>query len=246
MRIVCAVTLAVSCITAPLHAFAWTALAHSPSDGSTHLIFDAVSPDSATADALAGCAKSSRSTCAIVGQPVRATAAVVYKGKGGIGFAANVDPMTADREARDACTAKYAGCKITNAVWDAGLLWFAVAHSSEKHHLQYGESSKDAAEAKALQGCEAAVSQKGACVLLGGSAFLGQFYLASAGSPKLNRYYFSISATSAREAAAAAMKGCAALPSKPDDCKITEEVGDAGPTPAPASMKDLIAKIKPR
>jgi hypothetical protein len=221
---------------------AWAAVAANPASGS-YVYSEAATAENAIEKAMAGCLKTAVS-CEILGKPVRATAIVLVKSGPQLFFQASPDPVEAESKAMNSCKQKAKGCRVVQAVWDTGNTWVAIASGSNAGHVSYDGNSRENAVKDAIEHCEKRTDKPGSCSVADSNVMTGRAFVAVATSDSAQYSSIRISRDSMTDAKRIAMQGCAALPSKPVDCKISETMLNKGPSPSPAYMKELLAKVE--
>lgn len=221
-----------------LSAHAWTASAVTPS-GYSFTAHNSESPDKAREEAVQGCLKKGAGECKLMGDPVHATAYVIWKGQGGWWQSANVDPLVADRQAKEGCESLASNCKRVLAVWDRGHHHAAFAMGEESVFFSYGNVSSSDAERHALMKCEEGTTKKGSCTINSGFGIQGPGYFAVAASPTSTYSGFG-KASKKASAEKLALESCRNGPTKPTDCKIVEVMVNPASKPEPTSMKKLV------
>jgi len=230
-------------------AFAWTATAFDKKNGGSQTQLNADTPDEAMKEAMESCQKNATDAECVpnMDHPVRATAVVVVTGvdQNGNKYISEVedtDPNKAANQALQACRKEATGCQIRLADWDEGATWAAVAIGNpDGTHLSYNNSTQADAENDAIQGCEKNTSQKGSCKIAQNSTTNAHVWYVFA----TNGLSFGIGRDKTKQAAIRpALDECNKnnTNSSPP-CKVTDVFENKGPTPAPASLKKVQARI---
>jgi hypothetical protein len=230
-------------------AFAWTATAFDKKNGGSHTQLNADTPDEAMKEAMESCQKNATDAECVpnMDHPVRATAVVVVTGvlqdgSAQISEAANTDPNKAEIQALQGCRKQATGCQIRVADWDNGATWAAVATGSpDGIRVSYDYSTQADAENDAIQGCEKNTSQKGSCKIAQNlTTSTHTWYVIATHGPSAG-----IGVDETKQAAISrALDECnKSNTNSSASCKVTNVFENKGPTPAPASLKKVQARI---
>jgi hypothetical protein len=226
-------------LMAPVLAMAWGAIASSSVTG-THTATNYGSAAEAEKAAIEGCEKMGR-PCTIMVKARNGGAFVLYEGEGGYYGTFATDPAEANKLAKANCSKKNKSCEIRTAAWDGGARWLAVAVSEAGYKVRYNYPDPKAAQEEAMADCLNNSSAPETCKLLDEAAFKGSVAIATSDSAK--RYFIQVD-QDPKSAASQALANCAASPSKPLDCKVTEQFTNDAPLPIPKAMKALQAQAE--
>lgn len=223
----------------PALCMAWGAVAAN-ADSGTHTSTGYGSANEAEQAAVKGCEKMGL-PCYVLIEAANGGAFVVYVGKDGYHAAYARNPGEANNLAKVGCRKNYKGCELRTAAWDEGAVWLAVANSDGGSWVRYNITDPEEAQKQAMADCKGKSSAPNTCAIVGNDAHKGHVAIAASERAKLS--YISV-ATGREAAAAGAMKGCAELPGKPDDCKVTQQVSNDESLPTPNAMKALAAQAE--
>lgn len=218
-------------------AFAWVAIAFD-AKGNSQLAFGFDSAQAAGAAAMNACQAKFSSECKVQAVAAR-TAMVVAKGAGGWGQAADPDPQRAVQKATEECGKHAKGCRLVQAVWDAGPMWTALAIGADTYHLTYNELSRSAAESAALQGCRKTSKKPDSCKLdVPMTTALDEDIAVAVSKTSLG-----VGRGSDKDAAQKQAKAlCARAALRGSTCALQAVVHNLGPLPRPKSM-DAIQRM---
>ena len=231
-RLAAGVLLAFACV----NAFAWAGFA---ADGrnNTYVYWGSATEEGARRGAAEWC--KGRDPCG-VRAVVDRTVIVVAKGDGGWGQASNPDPKLARDRALAQCREVSKGCRITQAVWDPGAAWGAVALGTDTFFLRTNAASEEEAQAGALEGCRKRSQQPDACRIAESLTTSDDTHFAVALS---DSRIGVASRDSLQQAKEAALAMCQQDKPAGETCKVTTTAKNAG-LPAPKGYAELVALAK--
>lgn len=215
------------------NAFAWMAMGSGDNNG-TFIAFDAETPDAAREAAMKGCRE--HFTNCKVGKAVNGTAMVVAKGIGGWGQASDPDPLKASKQAVEQCRQVARDCKVTQAIWDPGTVWGAIALGDDASHLRVNAMSREDAEADALAGCRKSSPNPGSCQVASSMTGAYRAYYARAASKTRSGFG---RATTEQEAKRLALENCNEGTAKDDACIVKSTLLNDTAAPEPKSMAQV-------
>lgn len=224
------VAAALACLGA--NASAWMAIAVGDDNGSFVASGHETAAEAEEA-ALAGCRKHN-SGCAVRARgTVNGKALVLAKGAGGWGYATQVDPDRAAREALEGCGKSARNCRIVTAVWDPGVVWAAVAQASDFVFFRVNAGTRPEAAEEALAGCRKESKAPQTCQVADVLTTSYRAYFALATSPAGSGLGRSETADGAKQTAIAY---CRESSKEPDACRAERVHLNESNAPEPASM----------
>lgn len=225
--------------------FAWTASAISENDY-VFTQFDSPDPENALGLAIEACERNSNSKCIKFVNVVRKTATVIVKSEDESTYLiSNQDPMKAANQSLKNCkVGEKIGCRVASVNWDSGSTWAALAMGNDNYHYIYNVETEQSATKDALKACEEIVTEKNSCNAIKSFIVNRRAYFATANSKTTTHFGISDEKSVAENMA---IEGCRKETTDSSPCHILNVVLNDGPTPPPASYKQVeaMAKIDP-
>lgn len=224
------------------NANAWTAIAHSKDSGYTHVVYGAGTPESAEKEALTACSENAMK-CELVGEALQGPGAeVIAQGTGAMGDAFGKDVEGTAKVAMQNCQKLANDCHFTDAVWEDGGEWVAIAQDNKKFlQVISGEGIKEKAETRAMSDCRAHTEAPDTCKLVTPALTMSGWLVIV--KSKSGVVGVGLKST-LPEATKTAMEACTESSEKDDPCTVSEKGFNNGPEPAPAALKALRLRIK--
>lgn len=212
-------------------AFAWTAVA-TWNGRFSFTPYNQSTPVQAKEEALKGCQEVAMEKCEILGDAVTRTATVEARNVAGntqLFIVSRPDPLEAAKEVMRTCRLHKGDCVITNAVWDGGPTWWAIASAEDSWNIYMSADTEQDARDRAILGCEERASKKGTCKV--DSTGSGRGYAAVANGDNGAGVGYG---DTKLEAEKAALKECG-----DKTCKVTGSDLNQGLIPPPTTMKQV-------